>query len=384
MSIFARAFLAILSWIPLHVHAEDTPFMSPGKDEISFLEKCKELTSSCFYSRTLLKDDNMTIRVSLNIISPDDIRLEDGTDRHSFSLPYLCDRTRVLGISASIYSPLDGQTRPIPISVGDPEPFVCYHEIDRSTVTSASHKRELLIARQVTETSPLGDGVLGTFHMEAGTINRHIITAAEGIPIYLDSPKMMDGSIHRGRINGSTILDEDRRWSGESSYTFYSTIESWSQFAKGYERHQNALLTSQNARKSNVALTDIDEIAAELRRKIQYRVTADNAGIYPRNSPDQITKIGIADCKDYVTLLRSALDARGIPSTSIITSLKSSPPRSLVVPDPLWADHVIVYVPEFDAYFDLAAEGDSLVNQTSAVYGKLGFRTDTGDPVIIR
>lgn len=384
MKILARIFLAFFGSTPLLVYAKDAPFMSPGKDEISFLEKCKELTSSCFYSRILLKEDNATIRVSLNIVSPDDIRLVDGTDRNSFSLPYLCDRTRVLSISADIYSPTDRQSRQASVSAGDPDTSICYHEIDKSITTSASQKRELLIVRQVTETSPIFDGVLGTFHMEGGAINRHIITAAEGSPIYLDSPKMMDGSIHRGRINGSTILDDDRRWTEESSYTFYSTIESWSQFARHYEVHQSALLTNRNLNRSNITLGEIDEIAKGLRSQFPYLVTADNLGIHPRNSPDQITKLGVADCKDYVTLLRDILDARGIPSTTIITSLSSTPPRSLVVPDPVWANHVIVYIPQFDAYFDLAAEEDSLVDQTFAVYGKLGFRTDTGAPVIIR
>ena len=384
MKILARFFLSLLATAAHDCYAEDITLMSPWKDEVSFLEKCKNLRISCFYSRTLLKADNTMVVASLNVVSPDDIRMIDGDERHPFSLPYLCDRTRVLSLSASVYSSADGQTRPVKISTSEPASSVCYHEIDKATVTAASHEGALLIARQVTETLPIVDGVLGTLYMEADAINRHIITAADGIPIYLDSPKMMDGSVHRGRIHWSTILDDDRRGTKEKNYTIFSTFESWSHFARSYERQQRALLPHRSATGRTVMLADIDEVAGELRKRFPYRVTTDNAGVYPRNSPSEIAKLGFADCKDYVTLLRSTLDAWGIQSTTIITSLRTSPPRSLVVPDPIWANHVIVYVPKFDAYFDLAGEEDSLVNQTSAVYGKLGFRTDTGDPVIIR
>lgn len=377
-------FLALSAPASQHEKLEAPPFMSPGKDEIAFLQRCKEQKSSCFYSRILLKEDNTMIRASLNVVSPDDIRLVDGSGRSSFSLPYICERTHVLSISADIHPPDDHKTRPAHITSDESNPHVCYHEIAKSIVEEASKEGALLITRRVTETIPIVDGVLGAFYMEAGTLNRHIITAAEGIPIYLDSPQMMDGSIHRGKISGSTILDDDRRGVKEGSYTIFSTIQSWSAHAKGYERHQRALLPALSAPQKGINLSEIDEIARKLRARFPYQVTADNSGVYPRNSPDQIEKLGVADCKDYVTLLINSLEMLGIRSTAVLTSLKETPPRSLVVPDPIWVDHVIVYIPDFNAYFDLAAEGDSQVRQTSAVYGKLGFRTDTGDPVIIR
>ncbi len=242
----------------------------------------------------------------------------------------------------------------------------------------------MLVVRLVKVTDPLVDGVLGTLYMDAGSINRHIITAAEGIPIYLDSPEMMDGSIHRGKINGSAVLDDDRRGSEEGSYTIFSTIESWPDHAMGYERHLRALLSNPSTNRHEIELGDVDAIAGELKGRFPYQVTADNSGVYPQNSPDRIRQLGVADCKDYVTLFIDSLSAQGIYSTAVITSLKREPPRSLVVPDPRWSNHVVAYIPALGVYFDLAAEGNARVSQTSAVYGKLGFRTDTGDPVIIR
>lgn len=326
----------------------------------------------------------MLIQANLYVIAPGDkIFINDGK-RISFHLPYRCSLTRAISASANAISTATGLGEPVILKSNSPDSTTCYHEVDEPIIDKASQEGALLAIRVVKETSPLVDGVLGTLYMDAGSINRHIITAADGIPLYLDSPDMMDGSVHRGRINGSAVLDDDRRGSEEDNYTIFSTIESWSDHATGYERHLRRLLQNSSINRHKIELGDIDEIVDELRSRFPYQVTAENSGVYPQNSPDRIRQLGVADCKDYVTLLIDSLGARGIYSTAVITSLKREGPRSLVVPDPRWSNHVIAYVPELGVYFDLASEGNALVNQTSAVYGKLGFRTDTGAPVIIR
>lgn len=360
------------------------PFLEPGKDEISFINRCISARSSCRYSRSILTDENKFIQAELHVIAPDDKRLQHKEERLSFYLPYRCSLTHTISATADSISMATGLRESITLDSNVPGASTCYHEIGKSTIGKASQEGALLAVRIVKETFPLVDGVLGTLYMDAGSINRHIITAAEGIPIYLDSPEMMDGSIHRGKINGSAVLDDDRRGSEEGSYTIFSTIESWPDHAMGYERHLRALLSNPSTNRHEIELGDVDAIAGELKGRFPYQVTADNSGVYPKNSPDRIRQLGVADCKDYVTLFIDSLSARGIYSTAVITSLKREPPRSLVVPDPRWSNHVVAYVPALGVYFDLAAEGNARVSQTSAVYGKLGFRTDTGDPVIVR
>lgn len=360
------------------------PILEAGKDETSFFDTCVAARSSCLYSRSILTGDHRIIQANLHIIAPDDKKMLHEGDRLSFYVPYLCSLTRVLAVSAYAISPKTGLSKPIPLQSHDPASSTCHHEVAGSVVDKVSRDGSMLAVRIVDETAPLVDGVLGTLYMEAGAINRHIITAAEGVPLYLDSPRMMDGGIYRGRIRGSTILDDDRRGVKEGSYAIFSTIESWSDHANGYEKHQRALLPDKVSARMDITLSGVDQIASELRRRFPYQVTAHNAGVYPRNTPERIRELGFADCKDYVTLFIDLLARRGVYSTAVLTSLKPAPPKSLVVPDPLWVNHVIAYVPEFDAYFDLSGEEYSLVDQASGVYGKLGLRTDTGGLVIVR
>lgn len=111
-----------------------------------------------------------------------------------------------------------------------------------------------------------------------------------------------------------------------------------------------------------------------------------------RDTVSEILSSRTAHCAGFMTLLDALLRKAGVQSNPCLLNFEGMPPLSFSVPGPLFANHVILYIPVMDKFVDPLFAGSNRViklplsqttltwkNNARAVFpGYLTFNTVTG------
>ena len=130
------------------------------------------------------------------------------------------------------------------------------------------------------------------------------------------------------------------------------------------------------ANEATAGLTDRRAQAAKLYewvvKHVRYVAVELGRGTFVPHDVDTILANGYGDCKDHDVLLQALLKAKGIAAKSVLIS--STDAYTLTnVPTFISLDHVITYVPEFDAYLD---------SNLPAAFGTLPLQ-EYGKPAVV-
>lgn len=376
--------------------AQTLGFEQPSKDELGFVRSCVADEVTCAYSRTMLLRDGRLRQAALAILDTSDPNLLS-----SFSAPGAMIWSQLFDCStdsvdvASVVG-LTESGEVVEINSGfSHEPAygkVCKSSVPRDVLDQVLEAGGRYVAIRRVTTTDKREGVLaGEITLPAAARNRHLIGSLGDAVLYTDSTVMTQGVVRGGLQDSVVIVEEEPSAALENHHILFSNRSSWKDYAVRYGRAESALLAHDT---ESVPPADLDEverseriasIAHGLAQRIKYHWVPSEAGGLPLLTPREISDRGYGDCRDMATLLRAELQQRGIQAVSVITSIPGRTPKSLTVPDLNWANHVIIYVPALDAYFDLTGgPGTERVNPNSKTYGTIGFRTDTGEVVIIR
>lgn len=99
-----------------------------------------------------------------------------------------------------------------------------------------------------------------------------------------------------------------------------------------------------------------------------------NSGGFVAHAADEILANKFGDCKDHVTLMRALLRAKGIEADYALINVGNGSYRDLGTNYPC-CNHVILYVPEFDAYADPTSRTSGFGNPPPSERGQIVYRT---------
>lgn len=353
---------------------------------------------SCAYSRTMLLADGRLRQLTLSLLDAQDEALvvsivAPGQDLWSQQFDCAADTVQVETVV--------GLT-----TAGEPVSLDATFERERlnekvcsSSVSSAildaavSSGARYVQLRRVT-TVDKSQGVLtGIIDLPPASRNRHLVGSTGNATLYTDSTAMAD-KVLRGPLKDSVVIvEQEPRALPGNHWVLFSNQESWKQVALRYGKAEAALMgasahlqrpAEDQGRPSVLA----DRVAATTRKvagSVEYHLDWADAEGLPVRTPQEVFARGRGDCRDMAMALVAELRRQGVPAVSVLTSTRGGAPRSLVVPDMAWANHVVVYVPGLGSFIDLTADtGSERVTSNSVIWGGIGFRTDTGEIVVIQ
>lgn len=373
-------------------------FEVASKDEKNFTKSCLEDQVSCSYSRTMLLADGRLRQLTLTLLDAENkdlVASYGGLGQAVWRQVFDC-RTDSVQEESVLGLARDGA--PLGLETGFESKAlnerVCSSSVS-STVLSevlAAGGRYVSI-RRVTTVDKAGGVMTGTIEIPPASRSRLLIGSAGDATLFADSA-VMSGRIVRGALKGSTvILDQDPGSGPGGQWVLFSNKESWAQVAVRYGNAEAALLRASGKEglpgdgdgQAPGLVDRVAATAADVAGRLRYKLSWSEADGLPSRSPSEVFARGEGDCRDMAIALISELNARGIPAVSVLTSTKGGAPRSLVVPDMGWANHVVVHVPGAGLFLDITAgDGSWLVTPSSAIWGAVGFRTDTGEIIVIK
>lgn len=376
--------------------AQALGFEQPSKDELGFVQSCVADEVTCSYTRTMLLKDGRFRQTAVAILDTGDPGLlssYSAPDAMIWSHLFDCttdsvDVASVVGLTES------GEVVELKSGFSNRPAYghVCQSSVPRAVLDEAIDAGARYVAIRRVTTADKRQGVLGgEISLPAAARNRHLIGSLGDAILYADST-VMTQRVVRGELKGSVaIVDEEPSESLQNHHILYSNLASWKEYAVRYGRAESALLSRdlEAAPPANLDEAESGETAASiaqgLAQRIKYRLVPSEVGALPLLTAREVSDRGYGDCRDMAILLIAELERRGIHAVSVVTSTSARFPKSLTVPDLGWANHVVVYVPDLDVYFDLTAgPGKEKVGPSSKTFGSIGFRTDTGDIVIIK
>jgi hypothetical protein len=388
--------LALTTLMCASAAADTIPFMVPAKDENLFTTDCVVDGVSCVFSRTHVLKGGVTRQVLLQLFDTTDEQLMAITSVDGgvvWRQNYDCTATKI--DMESVYGiGKDGAKIELSSRIGNTalNEKVCRSSLNAEALEDARDSgARFLVVRRSTSTAMLGKLTTGEIRITNPVRNRHMLGTMPGALVFLDSSRLSDG-MRRGALDGVIYIEEEPSERSDDRFLLFSTVGSWAEVAKDYGRTESELipvplraLAAADGQRVGDKLLDAKRIVSGLANQIEYRMLWGEAGSTPVNPPSVVMGRGYGDCRDMVTLLINELRANGIQAVSVMTSTASPMPRSLSIPDMSWANHVVVLAPELGVYFDLTAgPGHKGIGPESKVFGAIGFRTDTGEPVVIR
>lgn len=364
------------------------------RDEARFVSTCTENIEDCAYSRIWVESKQIYTRVDHIVfhLGVDRWRTLLANESTFWSLTFPCESASSL--SASAYISANRTTRHPVNFARSADSGVC-----TASIRSADVKRSigpgdsvLVIRSALSKVRPLSEVVNGDVAVVQGVKTRIVITNDDSRPLILDGVAV-DGGLYRGLVSGGTIIDVAPSSIVSGNRLYYSGFIGWEDFAKSYGLKEAVYAResiSAGAPSPNNVLSESKQARVmraieTVREKLVYRYQSLNGGPYPTRAVADIYKSGYADCKDYSLALGVELEKLGVESKSVITSLNSSQPPSLLAPSYSWANHVLVWIPSMNLFVDMTADrGREIVQSTSAAYGSLGFEVGAGSALIIR
>jgi transglutaminase-like putative cysteine protease len=113
-----------------------------------------------------------------------------------------------------------------------------------------------------------------------------------------------------------------------------------------------------------------------------YNIVLGVGGWVPHDA-DTILTNRFGDCKDYATLTKALLAAKGIEADFVLTNLSAIYHRYDVV-SATWTDHAILYVPEFDRFIDPTSPYATFNTPPPAEAGKYALRVRKASTELVR
>jgi transglutaminase-like putative cysteine protease len=167
---------------------------------------------------------------------------------------------------------------------------------------------------------------------------------------------------------------------------FVSTFRNYSELGRAYARLSEPKIVVTDKTKAladqiTAGETDRREQARKIfewvSRNIRYVAIELGRGSLEPHEVDFILANGYGDCKDHDTLLRALLKAKGITSASIL--INSGNAYTLTdVPSFMQLNHVITWLPEYDAYLDSSFSMAPFGILPMGEYGKPAVRVSNG------
>ncbi len=233
---------------------------------------------------------------------------------------------------------------------------------------------------------------LGMFNVESEVIT---LRAPEGLKLYVDAVNLKGGAIKAEQAGTQNWRWEVKDWKvlpleagsvapqDSSPRVAVTTLADDQAAATAYRERalpQTAVTANIQALADEITngITDrraqAEAIYGWVSANIRYvAIFLDVGGVVP-HAADEIAKARYGDCKDHTTLLGALLAAKGIPSSPVLVNADVQFWKPAVAVTPGVFNHVILHVPEFDAYLDSTAN--------FSPFGTLGM-TLRGKPALV-
>ncbi len=123
------------------------------------------------------------------------------------------------------------------------------------------------------------------------------------------------------------------------------------------------------------------------RLHLAYAVDGDNFGPVPRLDYAEVVRRQRGDCKDLAVVMMRKLADHGIRATPVLIGISNGlavSPTMRNLPDFIWANHVILFLPDFNRYLDATLPSMAyLVDRNYRWYGAVGINLATNGKIIV-
>lgn len=366
--------LVFLGGCQLASGADHYPFPGAPKGEARFFDECIEAQRECRWLRLTQSEGDRGFSSFDSYIFP------ATADIAELRLRSPCESSKKLRAEVSSASFKEIHVYES-TKIDDPTFAVCELRVPSFKGTAGASGFNFIRIENAVLNS---DGINQVFEFPANARNKVVLQSAADSALFLET-NFTNGDSEFGYhklTSGNASILEFESLPGEGKVIGISSKANWDGLSQ--------LFKEKSAEPSRVSLsrTDLDEALDDYQNlNLKYNIDNENFGFTPQLEYSRVIAKGAGDCKDLTVVLMRKLAERGVRSQPVLLGIRNGrpvPPVLRNLPDRKWANHVIVYLPDFNIYVDATQpSGKYVIDHDYPWYRAIGVNLDTQKMVIV-